>query len=167
MRININGIIFVYSELDFQCRRHKETCVRSLGRDDPLEEEGTGNPLQNSCLENPLARRAWWAIVHMVAKSWTWLKHHSLHRCTEKRKFYIYITTDYFSHRAMTLVSSGEKITCLQIIFLNKLSIWEAFVFSLFKSGNRIAWQTLMNNGHWKNAEYFSIWEQYNLLISI
>ena len=36
--------------------------------------EGNGNPLQSSCLENPMDRRAWRAIVHMVAKSWTQLK---------------------------------------------------------------------------------------------
>ena len=30
-------------------------------------------PLQYSCLENPMDR-AWWAIVHGVAKSQTWLK---------------------------------------------------------------------------------------------
>ena len=33
--------------------------------------EGTGNPLQNSCLENPMDRGAWWATVHRVAKSQT------------------------------------------------------------------------------------------------
>ena len=31
-------------------------------------EEGNGNPLQCSCLEYPIAREAWWAIVHGVAK---------------------------------------------------------------------------------------------------
>ena len=36
--------------------------------------EGNGNPLQYSCLENPMDRGAWWATVHRVAKSWTWLK---------------------------------------------------------------------------------------------
>ena len=33
--------------------------------------EGNGNPLQYSCLENPMDREAWWATVHGVAKSWT------------------------------------------------------------------------------------------------
>jgi len=28
---------------------------------------GYGNPLQHSCLENPMDRGAWWAIVHRVA----------------------------------------------------------------------------------------------------
>ena len=27
-------------------------------------EEGNGNPLQDSCLKNPMDRRAWWATVH-------------------------------------------------------------------------------------------------------
>ena len=40
---------------------------RSLG-------EGNGNPLQYSCLENPMDRGAWEATVHGVAKSWTRLR---------------------------------------------------------------------------------------------
>ena len=35
--------------------------------------EGNGNPLQCSCLENPMDREAWGAIIHGVAKSQTWL----------------------------------------------------------------------------------------------
>ena len=33
--------------------------------------EGNGNPLQYSCLENPMDGGAWWAAVHGVTKSWT------------------------------------------------------------------------------------------------
>ena len=33
--------------------------------------EGNSNPLQYSCLENPMDRGAWWATVHGVAKSRT------------------------------------------------------------------------------------------------
>ena len=32
---------------------------------------GNGNPLQSSCLENPMDRVAWQATVHGVAESWT------------------------------------------------------------------------------------------------
>ena len=32
---------------------------------------GNGNPLQYSCLGNPIDRGTWWATVHEVAKSWT------------------------------------------------------------------------------------------------
>ena len=32
--------------------------------------EGNGNPLQSSCLENPMDRGAWWTVVHGVTKRW-------------------------------------------------------------------------------------------------
>ena len=42
--------------------------VWSLGwEENPLEKNG--NPLQYSCLENPMDREAWWATVHGVTKS--------------------------------------------------------------------------------------------------
>ena len=40
----------------------------------PCIEEGNGNPLQYSCLENPRDGGAWWAAVYGVAQSWTQLK---------------------------------------------------------------------------------------------
>ena len=36
--------------------------------------EGNGNPLQYSCLENPMDGGAWWAAICGVAQSWTHLK---------------------------------------------------------------------------------------------
>ena len=43
---------------------------------------GNGKPLQYSCLENPMDRGAWWATVHGVTKSRTWLKQLCMHaRC--------------------------------------------------------------------------------------
>ena len=45
----------------------------SLGQEDPLE-EGTGNPLQYSCLESMTDRGAWLATFHRVAKNRTQLK---------------------------------------------------------------------------------------------
>ena len=38
---------------------------------------GHGDPLQYSCLENPMGRG--WATVHRVEKSWIQLKGHSSH----------------------------------------------------------------------------------------
>ena len=40
--------------------------------------EGNGNPLQYSCLENPMDEGAWWAAVHGVAKSRTRLSDFTL-----------------------------------------------------------------------------------------
>ena len=45
-----------------------------------LEKEN-GNPLQYSCLENPVDRGAWWAAVHRVAQSRIRLKRLSMHAC--------------------------------------------------------------------------------------
>ena len=44
--------------------------LRLAGRD---YGEGNGTPLQYSCLENPMDRGAWWATVHGVTMSQTWL----------------------------------------------------------------------------------------------
>jgi len=52
--------------------------VPGLGR---LPGGGNGNPLQYSCLGNPMDREAWWAAVHRVAKSRTRIEVTS-HTCT-------------------------------------------------------------------------------------
>ena len=52
----------------------KETWVRSLGWEYPLPEGVHGNPLQYSCLENPMDGGAWQVIVRGVAQSQTQLK---------------------------------------------------------------------------------------------
>ena len=41
--------------------------------------EGNGNPLQYSCLENPMDRGAWRATIHRIAKGLTQLKRLSMH----------------------------------------------------------------------------------------
>ena len=46
----------------------QETGVRSLGGEDPLE---NGTSLQDSCLENPMDRGAWWTTICGVSKSQT------------------------------------------------------------------------------------------------
>ena len=54
-----------------QCRR-----FRDMGSISGLERSPGGendNPLQYSCLNNPMDRGAWWATVHGVTKSWTWM----------------------------------------------------------------------------------------------
>ena len=45
----------------------ESTCsAGNTGCEDPLA--GNGNPLQHSCLANPMDRGAWWATVHGVTK---------------------------------------------------------------------------------------------------
>ena len=59
-------------------REPQEILVRYLGREDPPG-GGHGNPLQYSCLENPMDRGACWAPVHGVTKSQARLKQLSAH----------------------------------------------------------------------------------------
>ena len=59
-----------------QCRRPKfNPWIRKI----PGSGEANGNPLQYSCLENPMDRGAWWATVHRVTQSQTQLKRVSIH----------------------------------------------------------------------------------------
>ena len=43
--------------------------------------EGSGSPLQYFCLENPMDGEAWWAAVHGVLKSQTWLSNFTFTSC--------------------------------------------------------------------------------------
>ena len=69
----------------------QETCVRSLGQEDPGE--GNGNPFQYSCLENPMDKGAWWTTVHGVAKSQTQLNDETSTTChfNAMVTFYLFI----------------------------------------------------------------------------
>ena len=53
--------------------------IPDLGRS---PREGNGNPLQYSCLENPMDRGARWAIVHGVTRSWTRLSNFHSFTCS-------------------------------------------------------------------------------------
>ena len=53
--------------------------------------EGNGNPLQSSCLENPIDRGAWWATVHGVAKSQTRLSDFTFTFIQENRKLDVFV----------------------------------------------------------------------------
>ena len=55
--------------------------IPGLGR---FPGKGNGNPLQYPCLENPMDRGAWWAIVHGVTNSWTQLSYKTPYSLEEK-----------------------------------------------------------------------------------
>ena len=58
----------------FQCRQMQEMQVWSLGREDPPERKR--QPTLIFLIGESMDREAWWATVHRVPKSWTWLSEH-------------------------------------------------------------------------------------------
>ena len=53
---------------EYACKAENPGSIPGLGK---FLGEGNGNPLQYSCLENPMDREAWWATVHGIGKSQT------------------------------------------------------------------------------------------------
>ena len=57
--------------LDGKVSAYNAGDLGSIPRLERFPGEGNGNPLQYSCLENPMDRGVWWATVHGVTKSQT------------------------------------------------------------------------------------------------
>ena len=75
----------VFSQVD-GARSKKPTCnagdirdVGSIPGSGTFFGGGHGNPLQYSCLVNPIDRAAWWATVHRVTENQTQVKCLSMH----------------------------------------------------------------------------------------
>ena len=58
-------------------------------------EEGNSNPLQCSCLENPMDRGAWWAVVHGVTKELDTTEQLSTHILGNARTWKSKVTSIY------------------------------------------------------------------------
>ena len=75
--INLFGLGWDCFHLDFPCGSNGKASAYNVGDPGSIPGwgrspgEGNGNPLQYSCLENPMDGRAWLATVHGVTKSWT------------------------------------------------------------------------------------------------
>ena len=93
--------------------------IPGLGRS---PEGGHGNPLQYSCLENPMDRGAWQTVVHRAAKSQTRLKWLSMH-------------TPFFMHSSV-----DGPLGCLCILaIINSASV---------NIGVHISFQIVVFSGH-------------------
>ena len=97
--------------------------VRDAGSIPGLERSsrgGRGNPLQYSCLENPMDRGAWWVTVCEVTKSQTWLKRSSMHSCNLRNSNHLcfmfnlvsIVHLDLFQCGSLlrTIMDKGEEI---------------------------------------------------------
>ena len=80
--IAICPLFLLYLESFYSRKDWKRSLpVLCFGKTIQSSGEGNGNPLQHSCLENPVGRWAWWAAVHRVAQSRTRLKRLCMHAC--------------------------------------------------------------------------------------
>ena len=73
------------------------------------------NPLQFSCLGNPMDRGAWWPTVHGVAKSWTQLSNKSATRIHVTRQSYTVLGVwldplSRMSSRFIHVVQLGRRV---------------------------------------------------------
>ena len=84
---------------------------------------GDGNPLQSSCLQNPMDRGAWQATVHRVPGNRTRLKQHGMHAMS----MYIYIHLTYIY--ASSIYQS--RISCLSISYLCYLPMYPPTYFCI------------------------------------
>ena len=81
-----------------QSRRHNRHRFKPWWGRSPGEENG--NPLQYSCLENPMDRGAWWPIIHGVTKSRTQLSAHThTHTLGPLRKHFSFFLFSNVGHR--------------------------------------------------------------------
>ena len=69
--MSIHGLPQWLSGKESACNEGETGDMGSIPRSGRSPEGGYGNPLQYSCLENPMDKGAWQATVHRVTKSWT------------------------------------------------------------------------------------------------
>ena len=89
--------------------------------------EGNGNPLQYSCLENPMDRRAWLARVHRIAKSRTRLSDftHSMEKQTNRHREQTYGHGERRGEGEMYGESNTETyITVCKIDSQQEFALW-------------------------------------------
>ena len=71
-KLKLLGLPWWLSSKESACQAGDSGSIPGLGRS---LGGGHDNPFQYSCLENPMDRGAWWAMVHRGAKDWSDLAH--------------------------------------------------------------------------------------------
>ena len=93
---------------------------------------GIGNPLQYSCLKNPMDRGAWWATVQRVAKSQTWLSnwaHTFLSDIAVTHFAYLYVVTTQFIDGIVVLNKVNFLNVWIYLFYIN-LFLLQLFLYS-------------------------------------
>ena len=121
------------------CQAGDTSSAPGLGRS---PQEGNGNPLQYSCLGNPMDKEAWWATIHGVTKELdtterlnnnsniTHLIHDTLiqmalYKCKNHACRMVFLS--------LKLVRKHLQETCLELLFANRvqstLRLWSLLMF--------------------------------------
>ena len=95
-----------------------------------LSGEGDGTPLQYSCLESPMDGGAWWAAVHGVAMSWTWLSNFT------------------FSSLSCIEEGNGNPLQCSCLESPRDGGAWWAAVFGVTQSRTRLKRLSSSSSNH-------------------
>ena len=112
-----------HKEFSCQCRRFRaRKCDPWVGK---IPWRRMWNPFQYSCLENPVDRGAWWAMVHTVTNSWT--------------QFYFNSTLNVWQNSPVKPSSPGllfiGRFLITESIFLLIISLLRLSISSWFSSG--------------------------------
>ena len=97
--------------------------------------EGNGNPLQYSCLENPMDQGVSWATVHGVAKRWT--------RLSDFTQVITVLTTTIITE--MAKLSFTEHLLSTQVKFMEYGSILSPLKFQNHYVLARRSWPSYLN----------------------
>ena len=123
------------------CNAGDPGSISGLGRSPG---EGDGNPLQHSCLENPMDGGAWQATVHGVPKSGTRLSDftHSLTHSKPRSTFLIFILAvcqyvTLLMFHSLKIYVSGNKLLPTLLYYNNNLLfiLYGSFLHCLLTSG--------------------------------
>ena len=82
--------------------------------------EGSGNPLQYSCLENPMDREAWQATIHRVSKGQMWLKWLNTYMYLEMITAISLVT---IHHHTVTFIFGWRKLKICSLLNLQTSDI--------------------------------------------
>ena len=122
--------------------------------------EGNGNPLQYSCLENPMDRGAWWAAVCGVTQSRTRLKRLSISTATCQASLSFTIFWSLLKLVSIeSVMPSNHFILCHPLLFLP--SIRPSIKVFSNESALRIRWPK-----YWSFSFSFSLSNEYSGLVS-
>ena len=115
-----------------------------------------GNPLQYSCLENPMDRGAWWATVYGLAENWTrlsdWAQHSTGYSICSISRYLRSVPCSacyQFQHRVEVLPFISKPCPTFILIIFYMIAILSGASWYLMKFDMHFA-----NNERWESSSH-------------